>query len=397
MLKRVHILILILMISSVACNLPGSASLPFGASPTPIPTFTPIPTNTPPPTPTSAPEATEEPEPTDIPEPTATLFVYSRDLVGYLSADTNFRTGPGTETEVIRQLQGGLPVYLQARNGTGTWVQIVPNDAEEVGWVAYRQVETVSPEEVLALPIAEGAALPPAAAPTQEQTQETQAPPPTEEETEEAEEEEETSAELPPGLQPGVDLIRNGSFEQPYISWDRPDGGGRVAHDWEPWWFNDPGNEFDGPEYVMANINVDQRRIKSGEDAQQYFRPCARHMAGVLQVVEGLAPGIRLRFSVYGHAWSTDAANPDPTNSRAGGTPGDVIMKIGIDPTGGKDALANTVVWSEQRFVYDNHEQFVVEATTQGSTVTVFTFSSNNYPVCTNNVYWDDARLEIPQ
>lgn len=407
----------------LACSPP--VDLPFGPggateTPTALPTATmvqPPPTvPPPPPTPEPAPEeeesedTEEEAESDNAEEPpdeaedstSGADFVYSTEVRGLMAADSNFRVGPNLESEVIRQLQGGLPVYLQGRNGAATWVQIVPSDSEEVGWVAFSQIESVTDERAIALPIAQGQTIPdiPIGFSTNLDNLPTPVPPPSPEDdvSEEDSGDEDTlqaSIDLPFGLEYGVDLIKNGSFEQPYQPWELLDGGGLVANQWEPWWYNDDGPIYDGPEYTMANISVDARRVMSGEDAQQYFRPCARHEAGVRQTISGLAPGLRFRFTVYGHAWSTDADDPNPEDSTDGGNTGDVIMKAGIDPTGGKDGRSDNIVWGEQKFAYDTHELFTVEAMSQADSITVFTYSSPNFPVCTNNVYWDDARLEV--
>lgn len=409
----------ILLLMLMACNtsnlpIPGGSS-EATATATLVPSATPVPeaTSTPLP-PTEEPE--EEPDEDEAEEveteeeeaPAQSGLVYSIEVRGLMAADSNFRVGPTLESEIIRQLQGGLPVYLQGRNDAATWVQIVPSDADEVGWVAFSQIETVSDETAIGLPIAQGQTLPDIPVGFATNLDFTPAPPPPtpiptvdsdpQSEPEATEEDDGTDssvADLPFNLEYNTDLLQNGSFEQPYQPWELLDGGGLVANQWEPWWFNDDGPVYDGPEYTMANIAVDPSRIVSGEDAQQYFRPCARHEAGVRQQVSGLVPGLTLRFTVYGHAWSTDAEEPNPRDSTDGGNPGDVIMKAGIDPTGGKDGRSDDIVWGEQKFAYDNHELFSVETVTTGDTVTVFTFSSPNFPVCTNNVYWDDARLEI--
>ncbi len=432
MKKSRLIVLLSLLFAAVACSAPFgfrsgpvaieevATDLPTATVLLPPPTSTPLPPTEPSP-PTEAPTQQEEPE---TEEPVAAdedeadqqpTFVYSMEVRGLMAADSNFRTGPNLEADVIRQLQGGLPVYLQGRNGAATWVQIVPSASEEVGWVAFSQVEAVSDERAIALPVAQGQTLPdipvgfstnldstpaPSVPPTPIPTVEQDGAPEDTSDTSEQEDEakaaeNDNSPALPNGLQYDVDLLRNGSFEQLYQPWELLDGGGLVANQWEPWWYNDDGDVYEAPEYTMANANADSRRVVSGEDAQQYFRSCARHEAGVRQQVIGLAAGLTLRFTVYGHAWSTDADEPNPENSTDGGSTGDVIMKVGIDPTGGNDGQSDDVIWGQETSVYDEYELFTVEAQTTGDTVTVFTYSSPSRPVCTNYVYWDDARLEI--
>ena len=204
----------------------------------------------------------------------------------------------------------------------------------------------------------------------------------------------------PGQVQAQDNLLKNPGFEQPFKPDVRADGGGYVAHGWSAWWQNDAGDELDGPEYKQANIAIDPYRVRSGQDAQQYFRPWARHLAGLYQRV--LVPAnSKLRFTIFGHAWSSFCKKPDggeldcdPRDSFYGEV-NPIAMKIGIDPTGGTDPFSPNVVWSPARGVYDNFEQFAVEATAQGAEVTVFVYSNPEWPAPVINVYWDDAELAV--
>jgi hypothetical protein len=207
-------------------------------------------------------------------------------------------------------------------------------------------------------------------------------------------------APQPAAAQSG-NILTNPSFEQPFELHEAADGGGFVAHGWEPWWYNDSGGEFDGPEFKQANISVDPNRVRSGEDAQQYFRPWARHKAGLYQQV-AVSPGSLLRFTVYGHAWSSfcrekdDHLDCDPRNSYQDSV-NPIFMKIGIDPLGGTDPFSPNIVWGEEKSVYDNFDLFTVEATSQGGQVTAFIYSMPLYAAPVVNVYWDDASMVVLQ
>lgn len=195
-------------------------------------------------------------------------------------------------------------------------------------------------------------------------------------------------------------LLLNPSFEQPFVPDQRGDGGGFVAHGWGAWWYNDEGDEYDGPEFKQAKLADDPYRVRSGENAQQYFRAWALHIAGVYQGVS-VPANSRVRFTIYGHAWSSwcDTSSNDvicdARDSSYGGGINPIAMKIGIDPTAGVDPFSPNIVWSEARGVYDNYEIFSVEATAQGDSVTVFTYSSPEWPAAVINVYWDDATLVV--
>jgi hypothetical protein len=68
-------------------------------------------------------------------------------------------------------------------------------------------------------------------------------------------------------------------------------------------------------------------------------------------------------------------------------------MKVGIDPTGGTDPYSSAIVWSPVQGVYDNYGLFAVEAEAQGDYVTVYTYSTPEWPSVVINVYWDNAVL----
>jgi LysM repeat protein len=70
-------------------------------------------------------------------------------------------------------------------------------------------------------------------------------------------------------------------------------------------------------------------------------------------------------------------------------------MRIGIDPTGGQDWQSPAVVWSSELNALDIYTQFAVEAQAQGDAVTVFTYTTFDWPAPVNNVYWDDAALVV--
>jgi LysM repeat protein len=70
-------------------------------------------------------------------------------------------------------------------------------------------------------------------------------------------------------------------------------------------------------------------------------------------------------------------------------------LRAGIDPTGGANPYAHSVVWSEPMRSEDTWGQLSVQATAQGESVTVFVFSAPKYPVLHNEVYLDDARLVV--
>jgi hypothetical protein len=192
-----------------------------------------------------------------------------------------------------------------------------------------------------------------------------------------------------------VNLLSNPGFEGAYYAWNRI-AEISVAEGWLPFWVSpqagDEGWKNRTPIYQAATYAVSPHRTRSGQTAQMYATDMATHVAGLMQTVQ-VSAGQRLRFRAYGHAWSTDQ---DTVNSSI--DPGNVRMKIGIDPTGGTNPFSSQVVWSAGKAVYDDYDDgFEVEAVAACPTVTVFLISSVEKPRKHNAIFWDDASLEVVQ
>jgi len=188
---------------------------------------------------------------------------------------------------------------------------------------------------------------------------------------------------------------------------------------WLPWFRHNPG-QWDQPEVRDAWAALDPRRVHSGQKATMLFTFYRRHDAGFLQQVS-VAPGTRVRLSAWAHAWSNHAlaghkeCEDDPycscgvgrdtfaalegTLPDAGADPwvaalGNFTFRVGIDPTGGINPFAGTVIWGQGVHSYNAHAQVPsVEATATASTVTVFLRSTTRWAFKHNDAYWDDAEL----
>ncbi len=165
-----------------------------------------------------------------------------------------------------------------------------------------------------------------------------------------------------------------------------------MADKWLPWWREQGGGDEAWknrmPEYKPAAPY--QNRIHSGGNAQQYFTYYGTHIGGIYQSVGGIVAGSRLRFTIWGHAW---AGGGNDANKSEGGGP--MHMRIGIDPTGGTNPWAASVVWSGEQNPLDVWSSFSVEAVARANSATVFTWSAPDYPTQHNDVYWDDASLTV--
>jgi hypothetical protein len=68
---------------------------------------------------------------------------------------------------------------------------------------------------------------------------------------------------------------------------------------------------------------------------------------------------------------------------------------VGLDPTGGTDPYAPSVVWSEAAHIYDVYSRTnPVEVMAEGNTLTVFLRSWAKWPFKHNDLYWDTVVLE---
>lgn len=194
--------------------------------------------------------------------------------------------------------------------------------------------------------------------------------------------------------QTGQNLLTNPGFESGFVTvaGEQPRS---VATGWIPW--NAPRTEsmptFQNtqPKYIAASAGSSQGivpRIRSGSDAQVYYSFFETHDGGIYQQVSGITPGAELRFSIYAHVWSSTFEDFDTSED-----PGDVALRVGIDPTGGTDGLSSNVQYTEAAIFYDTYRQYSMIVTAESSTVTVFVRSTVGKPVQNTYIYLDDAEL----
>lgn len=158
-------------------------------------------------------------------------------------------------------------------------------------------------------------------------------------------------------------LLTNPGFEEPTDK--------SIAEGWTAWWYDDPGPIYMLPEFSLAPAE--------GGMAQRVSRSDALWQGGIYQRVQAPA-GSTLQFSVWGRASSAGGENP-------------IYLKVGIDPAGGTDPSAPSVVWSFPRSAADRFEMFSVQARAHSQTVTVFTWSTNQHAAAISTAVWDDASL----
>jgi LysM repeat protein len=196
-----------------------------------------------------------------------------------------------------------------------------------------------------------------------------------------------------PAAQAGPNLLTDPGFEQPFV---QANPTALMAPGWTPWWIP---RAADQPDWSYHEPNYDQssncsstcdHRIHSGGNAQRMYQFFGSYVAGVYQQVS-VPLGADLQFTLFGQGWSSEADSPE--NVSINGT--DMQMRIGIDPLGGTNPLDPHVVWSKQVNALDSWYQFTVYARSQNTTVTVFAYAAPFDARRKNEVYWDDAALNV--
>jgi hypothetical protein len=178
-------------------------------------------------------------------------------------------------------------------------------------------------------------------------------------------------------------------------------------------WFRHKQGEWGQPEARHTWRHVDARRIHDGDGAYMFFGFWRNIDAGLMRQM-AVAPGQRVRLTAWQHAWSNWNEGPHPDDGRWSegshvgyevvalrqGTPGlddgdrNFTSCVGIDPTGGTDPFADTVIWGDAYHIYNGHcHQLSVEAVSEAGAVTVFLRSKTLWAYKHNDAYWDDVEL----
>lgn len=190
--------------------------------------------------------------------------------------------------------------------------------------------------------------------------------------------------------QGGENLLQNPGFEGHYNSYNYNELYRgvvlefRLADGWNPWYReqqpSDSNLYFRRPEYRPGSYYY------NGTMSQQFFTSFGTHEAGFYQQVDGLTPGEEYTFSIAAYIWSSNGGDfylsEDPT---------DAHIRVGIDPTGGVNPWASTIVWGDFQSFFDTWRVLSVSTSATGSTATVFVWSGQSWPAIHNDVAWDEA------
>jgi LysM repeat protein len=193
---------------------------------------------------------------------------------------------------------------------------------------------------------------------------------------------------LPVNAQDG-NLLQNPGFEEPFNTLDG-DPPLQVAQGWTPWHVpaavGAPSFANRQPEYGPST-----ERVVEGSTAQIIREFFATHDGGVYQRVTGITPGDMLHFSIFAYVWSSMSDNEETSTDN-----GDVMVQVGIDPTGGTDPGAEVIVWSPEGVEeYDAYNEYTVDARAEADAVTVFVRTVIGVPVTNTDIYLDQASLTL--
>ena len=183
-----------------------------------------------------------------------------------------------------------------------------------------------------------------------------------------------------------VNLLVNGSLEQPYY------GQGAATRTAPNGW-----NIWLGAGAPEAFPHNDKVQVLDGEVSWNVKQGYTAFTAAGYQRVSGLTAGEAVRLTAYGWVYTcndlgTSCIIADPPYRRSDTAAG-ASLKVGIDPNGGTDPLAASVVWSGAAAPYDQWAELSVTASAAGDSVTAFLYMTQAAGLAINNVYWDKVSL----
>jgi len=117
------------------------------------------------------------------------------------------------------------------------------------------------------------------------------------------------------------------------------------------------------------------------------------------QFVPGIRAGTPLRFQAYSNVFTCDKETScieGNVGYRISMTNSNARTRIGVDPTGGQDPNASTVVWSPYISPFDRFELAIVDVQAKTDNgVTLFLNGTQDVGMLLNKMYWDNASLQV--
>jgi hypothetical protein len=159
---------------------------------------------------------------------------------------------------------------------------------------------------------------------------------------------------------------------------------------WTPHWIDGPASGIlHRPEYEVKDRERGHPETRTGRYSASFYTVFATHDACLYRKFR-VSSGKLVRASV----WAMNVSN-----SR-GGRDGGHGMQVGIDPAGGEDHTAPSVVyggwWSSYMPDWQEREwrELSIEAMAATDVVTVFLHAKCDYAADVNASYWDDFQLQ---
>lgn len=207
----------------------------------------------------------------------------------------------------------------------------------------------------------------------------------------------------------GPNLLKNPGFDWPAQTngdvcapgWAKDNA--ITPHEWMAFWTCKSGEELNqdlinrAPEFRVMTVDIAADRVRSYPTSASFFTfRSINRSAGLYQIVRGITPGTRLRFSVWVNLLTTNSDILPLSSSRQ---PGGLQARACIHTTGLVAITPNlndpAVTCSAWVRPYDTWGEIVVEATAASDTVAVIIDATAEYPVIHNDVHVDDASLTV--
>jgi len=207
----------------------------------------------------------------------------------------------------------------------------------------------------------------------------------------------------------GPNLLKNPSFDWPAQTngdvcapgWQKDNA--ITPHEWTAYWTCKSGEEAfqdqinRAPEFRMMTVDIAPDRVRSYPTSASFFNyHSLNRSVGLYQIVRGITPGTRLRFSVWANLLTTNSNDLPLSSARE---PGGLRARACIHTTGNVLLTPNlndpAVVCGDWIRPYDTWGEAVVEATAAMNIIAVIVDATADYPVIHNDVHIDDASLVV--
>jgi extradiol dioxygenase family protein/LysM repeat protein len=162
-----------------------------------------------------------------------------------------------------------------------------------------------------------------------------------------------------------------------------------VNAQWEGWFTETPRTQ-DWQNRIpngTGRNNAGMGFVRTGNRSMELSRGFATFTAAVYQTVN-VPENANLTGGGY-VVMNISGPNAADANS---------VARVGIDPTGGTNPYAASVIWSStatNALASNGFRELTVNATAQGTRVTLFLFATQTVPTEGNSVFWDDAYLRV--